>query len=64
MAYYRLYAVGRANGPRIGVDEIAALDDVQAVRSARQLAGGQAPMELWCGNRKVKSFPAMEQQLA
>ncbi|HEX8257378.1 MAG TPA: hypothetical protein VF589_07075 [Allosphingosinicella sp.] len=63
MTYYRLYALRRPDGPLIGVDEIAAEDDVQAVRSAAARAG-ETPMELWCGKRKVKSFPALEQQLA
>ena len=60
MVYYRLYETGRGNCARIGIDEIAAQDDLDAVRRAAVLAG-RVPMELWCGSRKVKSFPALEQ---
>ena len=59
MAYYRLYMLGSIDGRFVGIEEIEAADDVEAVRSAEQHAGAQ-PLELWCGKRKVKSFPAVE----
>ena len=58
MAYYRLYMLGTVDGRFVGIEEIEAADDVEAVRLAEQHAGPQ-PLELWCGKRKVKSFPAV-----
>ena len=58
MVYYRLYLLSPANGRFIGFEEIEAPDDVQAVHLAAQHSGNQ-PLELWCGKRKVKSFPAI-----
>jgi hypothetical protein len=40
-----------------GFQEIEAADDIEAVRIAGGHAGPQ-PLELWCRNRKVKSFEA------
>ncbi len=57
MGYYRLYMLNPANGRFIGFEEIEAPDDVEAVHTAAQHSGSQ-PLELWCGKRKVKSFPA------
>ena len=57
MVYYRLYLLNPANGRFIGFEEIVAPDDVEAVRLALEHCGSQ-PLELWCGKRKVKSFPA------
>ncbi len=62
MVYYRLYTLGAADGAFIAADEISAVDDVEAVRIARSMANGRA-MELWCGKRKVKSFPALEPEI-
>ena len=58
MAYYRLYLLSRQDGRFVGFEEIEAADDVDAVRAAEVHCGPQ-PLELWCGKRKVKSFPAV-----
>ena len=58
MVYYRLYLLNPANGRFVGFEEIEAPDDVEAVHMARSFGGNQ-PLELWCGKRKVKSFPAV-----
>jgi hypothetical protein len=57
VAYYRLYRLSPRDGRFIGFEEIDAADDVEAVRRASDHCGAQA-LELWCGKRKVKSFPA------
>ena len=57
MGYYRLYLLDGATGRFVGFEEIEAADDVEAVRAAERHEGPQ-PLELWCGKRKVKSFPA------
>ncbi|MGQ0588533.1 MAG: hypothetical protein ACT4N8_03225 [Sphingosinicella sp.] len=57
MAYYRLYLLAEAGGRFVGFEEIEAADDVEAVRFAEDHVG-EHPLELWCGKRKVKSFPA------
>lgn len=57
MAYYRLYLLSGPGGRFVGFEEIDAADDLEAVRVAERHAGEQ-PLELWCGKRKVKSFPA------
>ncbi len=58
MAYYRLYLLGGENDRRfVGFEEIEASDDVEAVRLAGTHVGPN-PLELWCGKRKVKSFPS------
>lgn len=59
MGYYRLYMLARLEGPFVGIEEIEAPDDVEAVRLSEAYAGAQA-LELWCGKRKVKSIPARE----
>ena len=63
MHNYRLYTLRKADGPFIDFDDISAADDVEAVRMARPSTGAR-PMELWCGKRKVKSFPALEAETA
>ena len=63
MVYYRLYTRNGENGPCVGSDEIRARDDVEAVRSARAFIG-RRPMELWCGKRKISTFPALEREFA
>lgn len=57
MAYYRLYLLNDPDGRFIGFEEIDAADDVEAVRLAERHLGPQ-PLELWCGKRKVRAFPA------
>lgn len=57
MGYYRLYLLSGAEGRFVGIKEIEAPDDVEAVRLAHDHLGPH-PLELWCGKRKVKSIPA------
>ena len=59
MVYYRLYLMAEPGGRFVGFEEINAPDDVEAVRIAEGFAGPQ-PLELWCGKRKVKTFPPVE----
>lgn len=56
MAYYRLYRLAEPGGKFVGFEEIEAEDDVEAVRRAAVHCGPQA-LELWCGKRKVRTFP-------
>ena len=58
MKYYRLYLLSRSDNHFVGCEEIEALDDVEAVRVA-ELRRGMHALELWCGNRRLKNFPAM-----
>lgn len=59
MVYYRLYLMAEPGGRFVGFEEINAPDDVEAVRIAEGFAGPQ-PLELWCGKRKVRTFPPVE----
>ena len=59
MSYYRLLFMKADGGPVIGAEEIAARDDVEAVRIASERVGPQ-PIELWCDKRKIKRFKAVE----
>lgn len=59
MSYYRLLFMKSAEGPVMGAKEIAARDDVDAVRIARTHVCEQ-PLELWCDKRKVKHFAPAE----
>ena len=59
VVYYRLYLLSNPDGRFVGFEEIEAPDDVEAVRLAETHTGPQ-PLELWCGKRKVKAFPALE----
>lgn len=61
MLFYRLDTLKTAGGQPIGSSRLSAIDDVEAVRLARSMDEGH-PMELWCGDRRVKSFPAPETQ--
>ena len=61
VAYYRLYMLGTVDGRFVGIEEIEAEDDVDAVRLAERHAGRQ-PLELWCGKRRVKRIPAVESE--
>ncbi len=63
MVYYRLYMVNPVSSRFVGFEEIEAADDVAAVQMASQHVGSQA-LELWCGKRKVKTFPAQTSQVA
>ena len=63
MLFYRLDTLKAAGGQPIASERISALDDVEAVRLARSMDQGQ-PMELWCGDRKVKTFFSPEAQVA
>lgn len=53
MGYYRLYLV--QGGRFVGLEEIEAADDVEALRLAQQ-RNIACDVELWCGKRKVKSL--------
>lgn len=44
-------------GRFVGFEEIEADDDAAAIRRAEEFMG-KRPLELWCGSRKVRSFPA------
>ena len=59
VAYYRLYKMSNPTGRFVGFEEIDAEDDLEAIRAAKRRLGSQ-PLELWCGTRKVKSFPAKD----
>ena len=59
MSYYRLLFRKSADGPVIGAQEIAARDDVDAVRIAREHVCDQT-LELRCDTRKVNRYPAEE----
>ena len=56
MAYYRLYLLSQSGNHFVGFEEIEATDDLDAVRLAEPQRGAHA-LELWCGKRKVKTFP-------
>ena len=56
VGYYRLYLLAEPGGKFVGFEEIEAADDVEAVRLAEAHVGPQA-LELWCGKRKVRTFP-------
>ena len=57
MIYYRVYLLSRDTEHFVGFEEIEAPDDVEAARLAERHCGFH-PLELWCGQRKVKSFAA------
>ena len=63
MLFYRLDTLKTLGGAPIASSRISAADDVEAVRLARSMDEGH-PMELWCGDRKVKTFTAPEAQVA
>lgn len=62
MLNYRLYRLKEADGPFIAFEDFKAEDDVEAVRIVKP-GTGMWPMELWCGKRKVKSFPLLESEI-
>lgn len=57
MVYYRLYLLGEGSKRFVGFEEIDAADDDGAIEAASRHIGPNS-LELWCGNRKVKSFAA------
>ncbi len=57
MNYYRLYLLSGPEGRFVGIKEIDAVDDVEAVRLSQAHAGSN-PLELWCGKRRVKTIAA------
>lgn len=59
LQYYRLYMMAEPGGKFVGFEEIEAGDDVEAVRLAEAHPGTQA-RELWCGKRKVRTFPVTD----
>jgi hypothetical protein len=59
MSYYRLLFMKAVDGPVVGTEEIAARDDVDAVRIASRKVGDQ-PLELWCDKRRVKQFAPVD----
>ena len=59
VAYYRLYVLSGPQGRFIGFEEFEANDDVEAVHRSHGFLGPH-PLELWCGKRKVRAFPAPE----
>lgn len=59
MGYYRLYLLKGPGGHFVGMHEIEADDDIEAVRMAEAYSGPQ-PLELWCGKRQVTSIPGVE----
>lgn len=61
MGYYRLYLLSAPEGRFVGFEEIEAADDVEAVRRAESFIGDR-PLELWCGTRKIRTFPAAERR--
>jgi hypothetical protein len=58
LGYYRLYLLSGTEGRFVGIEEIEAPDDVEAVRLAQEHVGSH-PLELWCGKRRVKSIAAV-----
>ncbi len=63
MLFYRLDTFKTVGGQSIGSSRISAADDVEAVRLARSMDEGH-PMELWCGDRRVKTFVSPQTQIA
>jgi hypothetical protein len=55
--YYRLYFMDAFSGHIEHFREFEAADDSTAVALAED-ARGRSPMELWCGNRKVRRWEA------
>ena len=63
MNYYRLYVLSAPEGRFVGFEEIEAPDDDEAVRRAGDFIGDR-PLELWCGTRRVRTFPAASKHRA
>ncbi len=58
MPDYRLYVLNPHSGHIDGVEEFFSGDDVEAICLVQHRDGGETPLELWCGARKVKRFDA------
>ena len=58
MIRYRLCFINPRTGQVDREREIEAADDVDAVHSAR--ASDHRPLQLWCGDRKVRTFCSPE----
>ena len=63
MLFYRLDTFKTFGSQPIASSRISAVDDVEAVRLAKMLDEGH-PMELWCGDRRVKTFPSAPAEVA
>ena len=59
MSYYRLYFMSSFSGHIERFEEFAADNDEQAI-SVAQSRQDLLPMELWCSERKVKRFNALD----
>jgi hypothetical protein len=57
MPSYRLYILDRFSGHIEAVEEVVSADDVGAICLVQE-RGGDVPMELWQGGRKVRHFDA------
>ncbi len=57
VGYYRLYHL--RDNHIVGADELEARDDLEALRQADERFNG-SPTELWCRNRKIKTFLAAQ----
>jgi len=57
MAYYRLYFMDGASGHVTSFVEIDATSESNAIEQAENQRAHVA-MELWCGRKKVKRWPA------
>jgi hypothetical protein len=55
MSYYRLYHMDLRTGHIIRFEEMEAVGDEEAIARADRCSHS-APMELWCGGRKVHRF--------
>ena len=63
VAYYRLYVLSAPEGRFVGFEEIEAADDAEAIGRAETFMGDR-PLELWCGTRRVRSFPSLAERRA
>ena len=57
MAYYRLYLMDGSSGHVTSFIEIEAATETDALTQA-ETHRAHVAMELWCGRRKVKRWPA------
>jgi hypothetical protein len=59
MQYYRLYLMNAVTGHIESVEDFDAANDGVAFNQAYQY-GGEQPVELWCGTRKVGRIEARD----